>query len=250
MNTIKWLSITPFLLYAASVRADWCDGSKFMLLAMPMSERVQKAGESLQQLQQALTEETARLQLDINQNSLAVKNALAAEFNSLKVRAVELCEQGQSGRFPLQYRNLSLADPLELRAQASLDLQLLAAQQAALADVDRMRQTIEKTMKATRQKNSELALLVKQRNGQADNPEYNRRFLQQACIASVEGRDLLRSLETVSLDTLLAEKIRQLKLPVEDAKLDKFLAACRYGNEPTTMADSLKDIVKRLRSWF
>lgn len=251
MNTIKWVAVAFCLLQAPSGYADWCDGRKFMLLAMPMSERVLKAGDSLQQLQQSLAEEAGRLQLDIKQNSLAVKNALSAEVNLLKRRTAELCGQAQSNTFPVQYQGLSLADQLELRTQVSLNLNLLTAQQAASDDMEKMQEEIGQAVKVMQQKNRELALLAKHHAVQVENPDYNRQFLQTACLAAQDSRDLLQSLQTVSLDALLTEKIQQLQQrPIDELKLEKFLTTCRYEGEPETLSGSLKGMFNRLKSWF
>jgi len=243
------------LLHAQAGYADWCDGRKFMVMAMPMSERVLKAGESLQQLQQSLSEEAGRLQLDIKQNSLSVKNALSAELNVLKRQTAELCEQGQSGNFPLQYQGLPLADRLEFRAQIALNLNLLAAQQAASDDVEKMQGDIAHAAKVMQQKSRELTLLIKHHAVQvemADKSGYNRRFLQTACMAAEDSRDLLSSLKIVSLDALLSQKIQQLRQqkPIDDMTLEKFLTTCRYADEPETLPDRLKEMLNRLKSWL
>jgi hypothetical protein len=250
MNAIKWVSIIFCLLQASAGHADWCDGRKFMLLAMPMSERVLKAGDSLQQLQQSLAEEAGRLQLDIQQNSLSVKSALSTELNLLKHQTIELCEQGQSGKFPVQYQSVFLADPLELRAQVSLNLTLLTAQQAASGDMEKVLEEIGQSTKAMRQKSRELALLVKHHAVQVENPGYNRQFIQAACIAAEDSHNLLKSWQTDSLDTLLAEKIQQLKQPIDTSKLEKFLTTCRHEGDPETFTGSLRGMLNRLKSGF
>lgn len=254
MKTIKIVLSTLCLLHAQAGHADWCDGRKFMVMAMPMSERVLKAGESLQQLQQSLTEEAGRLQLDIKQNSLSVKNALSVELNLLKRQTAGLCRQGQSGNFPLQYQGLPLADHLEFRAQILLNLNLLTAQQAASDDVDKMQEDIAQAVKVMQQKSRELKLLIKHHAVQvemADKPGYNRQFLQAACMAAEASEDMLSSLKTVSLDTLLAKKIQQLReqKSTDDMKLERFLATCRYPDEPETLADWLNGLLNRIKSW-
>lgn len=255
MKTIKIVLPIICLLHTQAGYADWCDGRKFMVMAMPMSERVLKAGESLQQLQQSLAEEAGRLQLDIKQNSLSVKNALSAELNLLKRQTAELCEQGQSGDFPLQYQGLPLADHLEFRAQVALNLNLLAAQQAASDDMEKMQDEIAHAAKAMQQKNRELTLLIKHHAMQvevADKPGYNRRFLHEACMASEDSEAVLSSLKTISLDTVLAEKIQRLRKqkPSDDMKLENFLITCRYPDEPETLPDRLKEMLNRLKSWL
>lgn len=84
MKKLQLITVISGLLLMQVCYADWCDGRKFIVMEMPMSERVLKAGEDLQQLQQKLISEAARLQLDIKQNSLLIKKALLADFNLLK----------------------------------------------------------------------------------------------------------------------------------------------------------------------
>jgi len=259
MNKLKTSAVA--LVIAASgnqpAAAGWCEGSKYFLMDMSMSERVEKAGDALQDAMRRLSAKAGKLKLDMQTEAERTRQELERQYADLTTETEELCQNGKQGSYPVRYHNIELQNASELRARLRLNLDLLQAQRAAATETASQKDKMQKLAVAMLHKHSTLSVLLKQleaESGMNASPRFASQFVQSACIAVNESEQLLKKARLRGVDELLAEKILQRSTDhATEEELDNFMKSCRVEDIETKVSVGRKwldKMVRKVNGWF
>lgn len=248
-NTI--VVITLMLLFHQAAVANWCNGSRYLLFEMPLSERLNQASKAVRQTSAALAEQATRLKLDFETHNTVIQQQMNSQRQQLGIQTVALCEAGKDDEFPLQAQHFVLQSKMELNERLRLNLGLLAAQQKAQQTMYEQRQQLQQLAVILQARHNTLAVLLAEMHGNttALQAPAAQHFVQSACLAVTESDDVLDQIELLNRHQLLAENIEaQQGTPISDQQLAQFMDHCEI--DPSANNGLFGRLFNSLTDWL
>jgi len=212
-------------LSASPASADWCDGTRYYLMEMPLSQRIAEANGAVA-LELARAEESLQvLAYDLETQRKEMSTHLEREQAALLQQARTQCTRrdGSAG-----------AEQSALRAQARLDLAALAAMQDVASGLEQMAQKHQQLREKLQAKQAELRLLQQRlaRLAAAPEPIEARLALRSACTAVDESSTLRSGYHPLSLDRLYSEAVEEGRhtKDIPESAVAAFMEECSAGN--------------------
>jgi len=197
-----------FLGLSTNAIADWCAGDKFLILDMPMSERLNKAERDLKSTHDALSSSASRLKFDIQTRSKKSMQRLTAQFQRLSDETFQLCRSAKELVYPVRYQSIDLRDTDELNARVKLNLGLLAAYQHTASKLTKHKVEMKLLESEISAKKSIISVLLRQGKNQTTTDNYSvNQFVQGACMAVNESNDFIGKDRVFNLETTIAKSI-------------------------------------------
>lgn len=239
------------MVFQQSALASWCNGNRYLLFNMPLSDRLSQATDAVRQASTDLTEQTVRLKLDFETHNAIIQQQINTQTQQLSLQTITLCEAGQEGEFPLHSQYLVLQNKAQLNARLRLNLGLLAAQQHAQQVIVEQRQHMQELAVDLQTRHNTLAVLLAELSNTTSTmqPHAAQQFVQSACLAVTESDDVLDKIELLNRHELLAENIEvQQKSPVSDKQLAEFMEHCDL--DPNANKGLFGKLFNKLTSWL
>ncbi|MCH9698997.1 MAG: hypothetical protein K0U68_12920 [Gammaproteobacteria bacterium] len=249
--TINSLVFGLIMLFQQSAFSSWCNGNRYLLFDMPLSDRLTHAADAVRQASADIAEQTKRLNLDFETHNAVIQQQINTQTQQLGLQTIALCEAGQEQEFPLHLQHLVLQTKAELSTRLRLNLGLLAAQQKAQQAIVEQRQQLQKLAVTLQARHNSLAVLLAELNNNASTlqPPAAQQFVQSACLAVTESDDLLDQIELLNGHELLAETIHaQQESPVSDKQLTDFMQHCQL--DPSANKGMFSRLFNKLSNWL
>lgn len=245
------IAMIVMMLLQQPAEASWCNGNRYLLFNMPLSDRLNQAADAVRQANNELAEQTIRLKLDFETHNASVQQQINSQTQQLSLQTITLCEAGQEHEFPLHLQNLVMQNKAELSARLRLNLGLLTAQQKAQQAIQKQRQHLQDLAVILHARHNTLAVLMAEldNSGNVLQPPAAQQFVQSACLAVTESDDVLDQIELLNRHELLAENIKvQQQAPVSDKQLALFMEDCDL--DPTANQGVIGRLFSKLSSWL
>ena len=245
------------LVLSQSVSADWCSGSHFFIMNMPLSERVEEAGDALLEAMDILTDKARLLKLDMQTEAENTREELSRLYSNLSEQTVALCEQLKEQDFPANFQNTRLVNHAEVSARLKLNLELLQAQKSAYAEANNQLEKMDVLAGQMEEKAAMLSILLRQTESQSSvktKPASADQFVQSACLAMNRSKVLLQQAHLLDRDALLAESIVQISAQgIDSPQWNNFKGHCQVAPLNDKFVGHrywLGDMVHKINDWF
>jgi hypothetical protein len=228
MRLINTCFLTLFI--STSATADWCDGSQWMFVKMPMETRVTDAIADLNALTVELLAEEKRLKNKVSVNSRSLREQLTGQYSTLKNQTIALCKSPQKSSFPFTYQQVELKSTTDYKNQLNLNLGLLSSQRQMINALKEEESGFKQHIKQLSAYRNKALLLNQQTKIQQRSPVSALQFIQQACGLKQQITNELEITNDILINAVLDQQLADLEQqPIDHDALGHFIKNCKLA---------------------